>query len=87
MVLGPDPDLPTNIFGVHPNLTSLYLSDNRIVELPTGVFSGMSGVVTIRVQGNRLTRLQAGLFDGCDLVDESVEWFDLVHWQLADDGG
>ncbi len=61
---GPDPDLPTNIFGVHPNLTSLYLSDNRIVELPSGVFSGMSGVVTIRVQNNRLTRLQSGVFDG-----------------------
>ena len=61
---GPDPDLPTNIFGVHPNLTSLYLSDNRIVALPSGVFSGMSGVVTIRVQNNRLTTLQSGVFDG-----------------------
>ena len=61
---GPAPDLPTNIFGIHPSLIELFLDDNRIEELPSGVFSGMSGVVTIRVQRNRLTRLQAGVFDG-----------------------
>ncbi len=61
---GPDPDLPTNIFGIHPALHSLHLDDNRIVELPTGVFSGMTNVRTIRVMQNRIAKLQTGVLQG-----------------------
>ena len=60
---GPDPDLPTNIFGIHA-LDRLYLDDNRIVELPTGVFSGMTAVSRIDVERNRITKLQSGLLQG-----------------------
>ena len=61
---GPDPDLPTNIFGIHPALHSVNLDDNRLAELPTGVFSGMTNARTIQVQRNRIAKLQEGVFQG-----------------------
>ena len=60
---GLDPDLPTDIFGIHA-LHSVHLDDNRIVELPTGVFSGMTNVRTIRVMQNRIAKLQTGVLQG-----------------------
>ena len=61
---GPHPDLPTNIFGIHPKLHTLNLNDNGISELPTGVFSGMKAVRRFDIERNRITRLQSGLFQG-----------------------
>ena len=61
---GPHPDLPTNIFGIHPMLHTLNLNDNGISELPTGVFSGMKAVRRFDIERNRITRLQSGLFQG-----------------------
>ena len=61
---GPEVDLPTNIFGIHPMLHSVNLNDNLIEELPTGIFSGMKSVRDIRVRRNRITKLQSGLFQG-----------------------
>ena len=61
---GPHPDLPTNIFGIHPNLHTLNLNNNGISELPTGVFSGMTAVNRIDVERNRIAKLQSGLLQG-----------------------
>lgn len=61
---GPEADLPTNIFGIHPKLVAVNLNDNLIEELPTGIFSGMKAVQEIRVRRNRITNLQSGLFQG-----------------------
>ena len=64
---GPDPDLPTNIFGIHGASAfqrNLQLQDNKIKELPTGVFSGYSGLTSINLSNNRISRLQAGVFNG-----------------------
>ena len=72
---GPDPDLPTNIFGIHA-LHSLHLDDNRIVELPTGVFSGMTNARTIRVMRNRLTKLQTGVLQGVTWWPSGSIWFE-----------
>lgn len=61
---GPARDLPTNIFGAHPNLDRLYLNNNKIELLPSRVFASMSNVRTIDISDNRIARLQDGVFDG-----------------------
>ena len=70
---GPEPDLPTNIFGIH-SLHSLHMDDNRIEELPTGVFSGMTGARTIRVERNRLTKLQDGVLQGVTWISSTSQY-------------
>ena len=68
---GPDPDLPTNIFGGHGQFAfqrNLRLNGNKIEELPSGVFNGMSGIKSIDLSDNRITRLQAGALNGLTWV-------------------
>ena len=83
---GPDPDLPTNIFGIHPALHSVHLDDNRLVELPTGIFSGMTNVRTIRVMQNRLTKLQTGVFQGVTWWRSGEVWFSGNLIRTVDEG-
>ena len=61
---GTDRDLPTNIFGAHPNLNRLYLNNNKIELLPQRVFASMKNVRTIDISDNRIARLQNGVFNG-----------------------
>lgn len=61
---GPAADLPSNIFGAHPNLNRVYLNNNKIEELPLRVFALMRNVRYIDISDNRITRLQDGVFDG-----------------------
>ncbi len=88
---GPDPDLPTNIFGIHA-LHSVHLDDNRIVELPTGVFSGMTNARTIRVNQNRIAKLQTGVFQGVTWISSpsiytgGSVWFEGNLIRTVDDG-
>ena len=87
---GPDPDLPTNIFGIHPALHSVFMNDNAIAELPTGVFSGMTSVRTIRVMRNRIAKLQTGVFQGVTWYSSSWSggtiWFSGNLIRTVDEG-